>query len=278
MKFKNFESVEKLIDIAINEDFANGDPSTEVSIGQSSVSDFILILKEPGVLSGIDLAEFVFKKFDPRINFDSLVEDKYSEPRVFAKINGPTRSILTAERTVLNFIQRMSGVATTVYEYKKLIQDLDVDITDTRKTIPGWRILDKYSVLVGGGSNHRIDLGEMIMIKDNHLNTGNLEEIVNRSKSNFPKLKIEVEVENEKQLDEVLFLPIDRIMLDNWDPEKASKAVKKIRSKNKDLLIEISGGINKETIRNYALCLPDIISLGSVTHSARALDISLELL
>ncbi|MBM01774.1 MAG: nicotinate-nucleotide diphosphorylase (carboxylating) [Chloroflexi bacterium] len=278
MKFKNFESIEKLIDIAINEDFANGDPSTEVSIGQSSVSDFILILKEPGVLSGIDLAEFVFKKFDPRINFDSLVEDKYSEPRVFAKINGPTRSILTAERTVLNFIQRMSGVATTVYEYKKLIQDLDVDITDTRKTIPGWRILDKYSVLVGGGSNHRIDLGEMIMIKDNHLNTGNLEEIVNRSKSNFPKLKIEVEVENEKQLDEVLFLPIDRIMLDNWDPEKASKAVKKIRSKNKDLLIEISGGINKETIRNYALCLPDIISLGSVTHSARALDISLELL
>ena len=277
MKFINFESVEKLIDIAISEDFANGDPSTEVSIEQSSVSDFILILKEPGVLSGIDVAEFVFKKFNPKINFDSLVEDKYSEPRVFAKINGPVRSILSAERTALNFIQRMSGVATSVYEYKKLIQDLDVDIVDTRKTIPGWRILDKYSVLVGGGSNHRIDLGEMIMIKDNHLNSGNLDEIVNRSKYKFPNLKIEVEVENEDQLDEALFLPIDRIMLDNWSPEKASKAVKKIRSKNKGLVIEISGGINKETIRSYALCLPDIISLGSVTHSARALDISLEL-
>tara|TARA_B100001996_G_C18303610_1_gene455640 strand:- start:72 stop:590 length:519 start_codon:yes stop_codon:yes gene_type:complete len=170
----------------------------------------------------------------------------------------------------------MSGVATSVYEYKKLISDLDVDIVDTRKTIPGWRILDKYSVLVGGGVNHRIDLGQMVMLKDNHLNSRNLDEIVMKSKDEYPELKIEVEVENESQLDEALILPIDRIMLDNWEPNKASEAVKKIRSKNKHLVIEISGGINKETIRSYALCLPDIISLGSVTHSAKALDISLE--
>ena len=158
----------------------------------------------------------------------------------------------------------------------QLISDLNVDIVDTRKTIPGWRILDKYSVLAGGGANHRIDLGQMIMLKDNHLNSGNLDEIVKKSKHEYPELKIEVEVENEFQLNEVLFLPIERIMLDNWEIKKASEAVKKIRSKNKDIIIEISGGINKESIRSYALCLPDIISLGSVTHSAKALDISLE--
>jgi len=222
------------------------------------------------------VAEFVFKKVDPKIKFHSLIDDRYSESGVFAKIHGPAKSILSAERTALNFMQRMSGVATSVYEYKKLISDLEVDIVDTRKTIPGWRILDKYSVLAGGGSNHRIDLGQMIMLKDNHLNSGDLNEIVKRSKHEYPELKIEIEVENEFQLDEVLFLPVDRIMLDNWDPKKALEAVKKIRSKNKNIIIEISGGINKETLRSYALCLPDIISLGSITHSVNALDISLE--
>tara|TARA_B100001996_G_scaffold141821_1_gene107869 strand:+ start:1543 stop:2379 length:837 start_codon:yes stop_codon:yes gene_type:complete len=276
MRFTNFESIEKLVDIAISEDLSNGDPSTEVSIDESLVLDFELILKQPGVLSGIDVAEFVFKKIDPKINFNSLIDDRYSDSRVFAKIDGPAKSILSAERTALNFIQRMSGVATSVYEYKKLISDLNVDIVDTRKTIPGWRILDKYSVLAGGGANHRIDLGQMIMLKDNHLNSGNLNEIVKKSKHEYPELKIEVEVENEFQLNEALFLPIERIMLDNWEAKRASEAVKKIRSKNKDIIIEISGGINKETIRSYALCLPDIISIGSVTHSAKALDISLE--
>ena len=276
MRFTNFESIEKLVDIAINEDLSSGDPSTEVSIDDSLVLDFELILKEPGVLSGIDVAEFVFKKVDQKIKFYSLIDDRYSEPGVFAKIHGPAKSILSAERTALNFMQRMSGVATSVYEHKKLISDLEVDIVDTRKTIPGWRILDKYSVLAGGGSNHRIDLGQMIMLKDNHLNSGDLNEIVKRSKHEYPELKIEIEVENEFQLDEVLFLPVDRIMLDNWDPKKALEAVKKIRSKNKNIIIEISGGINKETLRSYALCLPDIISLGSITHSVNALDISLE--
>ena len=276
MRFTNFESIEKLVDIAVNEDLSNGDPSTEVSIDDSLVLDFELILKEPGVLAGIDVAEFVFKKVDQKIEFHSLIDDRYSESGVFAKIHGPAKSILSAERTALNFMQRMSGVATSVYEYKKLISDLEVDIVDTRKTIPGWRILDKYSVLAGGGSNHRIDLGQMIMLKDNHLNSGDLNEIVKRSKHEYPELKIEIEVENEFQLDEVLFLPIDRIMLDNWDPKKALEAVKKIRSKNKNIIIEISGGINKETLRSYALCLPDIISLGSITHSVNALDISLE--
>ena len=276
MRFTNFESIEKLVDIAINEDLSSGDPSTEVSIDDSLVLDFELILKEPGVLSGIDVAEFVFKKVDPKKKFHSLIDDRYSEPGVFSKIHGPAKSILSAERTALNFMQRMSGVATSVYEHKKLISDLEVDIVDTRKTIPGWRILDKYSVLAGGGSNHRIDLGQMIMLKDNHLNSGDLNEIVKRSKHEYPELKIEIEVENEFQLDEVLFLPVDRIMLDNWDPKKALEAVKKIRSKNKNIIIEISGGINKETLRSYALCLPDIISLGSITHSVNALDISLE--
>ncbi|MFL2673722.1 MAG: carboxylating nicotinate-nucleotide diphosphorylase [Dehalococcoidia bacterium] len=276
MRFTNFESIEKLVDIAVNEDLSNGDPSTEVSIDDSLVLDFELILKEPGVLAGIDVAEFVFKKVDQKIEFHSLIDDRYSESGVFAKIHGPAKSILSAERTALNFMQRMSGVATSVYEYKKLISDLEVDIVDTRKTIPGWRILDKYSVLAGGGSNHRIDLGQMIMLKDNHLNSGDLNEIVKRSKHEYPELKIEIEVENEFQLDEVLFLPVDRIMLDNWDPKKALEAVKKIRSNNKNIIIEISGGINKETLRSYALCLPDIISLGSITHSVNALDISLE--
>ena len=158
MRFTNFESIEKLVDIAVNEDLSNGDPSTEVSIDDSLVLDFELILKEPGVLSGIDVAEFVFKKVDQKIEFHSLIDDRYSESGVFAKIHGPAKSILSAERTALNFMQRMSGVATSVYEYKKLISDLEVDIVDTRKTIPGWRILDKYSVLAGGGSNHRIEV------------------------------------------------------------------------------------------------------------------------
>jgi len=277
MKFVNFESIKKLIDIAINEDIAHGDPSSEVSVKESLKSNFDLILKESGVVSGIDVAKFVFKKFNSEINFEALVEDGFCNPKIIAHINGPSRSILSAERTALNFIQRMSGVSTSTHQYKKLIKDTGVDIVDTRKTVPGWRILDKYSVLAGGGKNHRIDLGEMVMIKDNHLNSGNLEEIVNSSRSKFPNLKIEVEVENDIQLEKALALPIDRIMLDNWEPENASVAVKKIRKCNNKIVIEISGGINKKTIRSYALCFPDIISVGSITHSAKALDISLEL-
>lgn len=275
MIFDKFHLVEKLINIAIDEDLKHGDPSSEI-IYSNPRSNYCLLLKENAVISGIEVFKYIFKKIDKSINFMNFKEDSFYYKGVIGEIIGNESSILSAERTALNFIQRMSSVATATYNLKKLINNQNVQLIDTRKTIPGWRILDKYSVLVGGGKNHRMNLGELIMIKDNHYNEKNLSKIIENGKTKFPNLKIEVEVENFTQLKKVMLENVDIIMLDNWPINKVQEAIKMIRDKNKNILIEISGGIDSNNISEYAKYSPNFISSGSITHSPMSIDLSLE--
>mgnify|MGYP001368673442 FL=1 len=275
MIFDKFHLVEKLINIAIDEDLKHGDPSSEI-IYSNPRSNYCLLLKEDAVISGIEVFKYIFKKIDNDIEFVNFKEDSFYGKGIIGNVIGNESSILSAERTALNFLQRMSSVASSTNKLKKLINNEKVELIDTRKTIPGWRILDKYSVLVGGGKNHRMNLGELIMIKDNHYDEKNLSKIIENGKSKFPELKIEIEVENATQLNKVMDEDVDIIMLDNWSLETVGEAIKTIRDKNKDILIELSGGINKENIAEYAKYSPDFISSGSITHSPKSIDFSLE--
>ena len=275
MIFDKIQLVEELINISIEEDLKDGDPSSEI-IYSNPQAKYNLILKEDAVISGIEVFKYIFKKIDKSINFMNFKEDSFYYKGVIGEIIGNESSILSAERTALNFIQRMSSVATATYNLKKLINNQNVQLIDTRKTIPGWRILDKYSVLVGGGKNHRMNLGELIMIKDNHYNEKNLSKIIENGKTKFPDLKIEVEVENFTQLKKVMLENVDIIMLDNWPINKVQEAIKMIRDKNKNILIEISGGIDSNNISEYAKHSPNFISSGSITHSPKSIDLSLE--
>ena len=275
MIFDKFHLVEKLINIAIDEDLKHGDPTSEI-IYSNPRSNYCLLLKEDAVISGIEVFKYIFKKIDNDIEFVNFKEDSFYGKGIIGNVIGNESSILSAERTALNFLQRMSSVASSTNKLKKLINNEKVELIDTRKTIPGWRILDKYSVLVGGGKNHRMNLGELIMIKDNHYDEKNLSKIIENGKSKFPELKIEIEVENTTQLNKVMNEDVDIIMLDNWSLETVGEAIKTIRDKNKDILIELSGGINKENIADYAKYSPDFISSGSITHSPKSIDFSLE--
>ena len=275
MIFDKLHLVEKLINIAIDEDLKHGDPTSEI-IYSNPRSNYCLLLKEDAVISGIEVFKYIFKKIDNDIEFVNFKEDSFYGKGIIGNVIGNESSILSAERTALNFLQRMSSVASSTNKLKKLINNEKVELIDTRKTIPGWRILDKYSVLVGGGKNHRMNLGELIMIKDNHYDEKNLSKIIENGKSKFPELKIEIEVENATQLNKVMDEDVDVIMLDNWSLETVGEAIKTIRDKNKDILIELSGGINKENIADYAKYSPDFISSGSITHSPKSIDFSLE--
>jgi len=275
MIFDKFHLVEKLINIAIDEDLKHGDPSSEI-IYSNPRSNYCLLLKEDAVISGIEVFKYIFKKIDNDIEFVNFKEDSFYGKGIIGNVIGNESSILSAERTALNFLQRMSSVASSTNNLKKLINNEKVELIDTRKTIPGWRILDKYSVLVGGGKNHRMNLGELIMIKDNHYDEKNLSKIIENGQSKFPELKIAIEGENTTQLNKVMDEDVDIIMLDNWSLETVGEAIKTIRDKNKDILIELSGGINKENIADYAKYSPDFISSGSITHSPKSIDFSLE--
>ena len=275
MIFDKFHLVEKLINIAIEEDLKNGDPSSEI-IYSNPKSNYILLLKEDAVISGIEVFKYIFKKIDNDIKFTNFKEDSFYGKGIIGNVIGNESSILSAERTALNFLQRMSSVASSTNKLKKLINNEKVELIDTRKTIPGWRILDKYSVLVGGGKNHRMNLGELIMIKDNHYDEKNISKIIKNGKNKFPNLKIEIEVESMSQLRRVMVEDVDIIMLDNWPLESVGEAIKTIRDNNEKILIELSGGIDKENIAEYAKYSPDFISSGSITHSPKSIDLSLE--
>lgn len=275
MIFDKFHLVEKLINIAIEEDLKNGDPSSEI-IYSNPKSNYILLLKEDAVISGIEVFKYIFKKIDNDIKFTNFKEDSFYGKGIIGNVIGNESSILSAERTALNFLQRMSSVASSTNKLKKLINNEKVELIDTRKTVPGWRILDKYSVLVGGGKNHRMNLGELIMIKDNHYDEKNISKIIENGKNKFPNLKIEIEVESMSQLRRVMVEDVDIIMLDNWPLESVGEAIKTIRDNNEKILIELSGGIDKENIAEYAKYSPDFISSGSITHSPKSIDLSLE--
>ena len=275
MIFDKFQLIESLIDIALDEDLKDGDPSSEIIL-KNIKSEYNLILKEDAVISGVEVFKYIFKKIDRNMSFSNFIEDSFQEKGLIGKIIGDEVSILSAERTALNFIQRMSSVATSTFNLKNLMNNPNVELIDTRKTIPGWRVLDKYSVLVGGGKNHRMNLGEQIMIKDNHYDENNIKNIIKNGKKKFPNLKIEIEVDNLSQLKSIINEDIDIIMLDNWPIDSVKETIGFVRKNNPKLLIEISGGISQKNIASYAQFSPDFISSGSITHSPKSIDLSLE--
>ena len=227
---KNIEVI-NLVKLSLDEDIKQGDPTSESLFpSNSQKGELILILKEDAVVSGLKLFEYVFKIINPEIEFITDNSDGFTKSGIIGILRGPIKSILTGERTALNFIQRMSGVATETFKLSELIKDLPVKIADTRKTLPGWRVLDKYSVLIGGGMNHRMNLSDQILIKDNHLNNISLTDAVSICRQKFDSLKIEVEVENWDQLKEAMKTDINVIMLDNWNLDDLSEAVKFIRN------------------------------------------------
>jgi len=274
--------IESLINLAIMEDYSSGDATTEALIPSSQVGHATIISDEDGILSGIDIALFVFHRFDKTLSTNILVDDgsKLIKGTRIAEINGSLGSILTAERTALNFLRKLSGVATQTSKYVAAVKGTGARIVDTRKTTPGFRSLQKYSVRMGGGFNHRQNLGDGILIKDNHIRTLSLEglslsEVVKKAHENAPHtIKVEVEVENLEQVMECLDAGAEIILLDNMNPDVMEQAVKLCKGK---AITEASGGINLDSVRSAADSGVDLISIGALTHSAPDLDLSLDI-
>ena len=270
-------SVDELIERALEEDVGTGDITTLTTISEDAKGHGRYIAKEDGVLCGISLAARVYEKIDKNIEFTAYKKDGDEVVRgdVIAEVRGSAISLLTGERVGLNLMQRLSGTATKTRECTKKIAGTNAVIADTRKTTPGLRVLEKYAVRVGGGSNHRFNLADGILIKDNHIvAAGGITEAVRRARKNAPHtLKIEVEIETFEQLEEALCAGADIIMLDNMSCEDMAKAVKIVNGRAKT---EASGNMGDKDLLEVAKTGVDIISIGALTHSVRSLDISLK--
>ena len=281
MKFSIKENIQidKIIEQALLEDIGTGDITTDSIIPHNLKTKGVIKTKEEGVIAGLDIAKLVFKKLDSNIIFQKNIEDgtKVSQNKILAEITGPARIMLKGERVALNFLQRMSGIATTTAKFYEEIKGFPVRIVDTRKTTPGLRILEKYAVRMGGGSNHRFGLYDAVLIKDNHIAVaGSIKSAVNSVRKQISHtIKIEVEVENLSQLQEALEMKVDIVMLDNMSLDMMKKAVKMAKGKT---LIEASGGITLKNVREIAQTGVDLISVGALTHSVKALDISMEVI
>src|SRR5690554_7953640 len=273
--------IKNLIELAFAEDIGDGDHTTLCSIPATEEGSSRLLIKEEGILAGVEIAKVVFHKFDPNLKVEVFIEDgTHVEPgEVAFVVSGKVQSLLQTERLVLNIMQRMSGIATITNKYVKLLEGTNAKVLDTRKTTPGMRMLEKQAVKIGGGVNHRIGLFDMILLKDNHVDfAGGIENAINSAKQylkdNKKDLKIEIEVRNLDELNEVLRIGgVDRIMLDNFSPENTRLAVEVV---NGSVELESSGGIDFNTIREYALTGVDFISVGALTHSVMSLDMSLK--
>lgn len=277
MKTKD-QLIDDLITLAFAEDVGDGDHTTLSTIPAEARGKQRLIVKEEGILAGVDMARRVFNHFDPELKMNVFINDGvHVKPGDVAfEVEGSVRSLLQTERTMLNIMQRMSGIATMTARYQEKLVGLKTKVLDTRKTTPGMRIMEKEAVKIGGGANHRIGLFDMILIKDNHVDfAGGITEAVKRAKdyckANGKSLKIEVEVRNSNEIDEALVAGVDRIMLDNFTPERTRDAVKQIAGRCE---IESSGGITLDTLRAYGECGVDFISVGALTHSVKGLDMS----
>lgn len=270
--------IDDLLTLAFAEDVGDGDATTLSTIPAEARGRQRLIIKEEGIIAGVDVARMVFKKFDPDLKMTVFIHDgTHVKPGDVAfEVEGSVRSLLQTERTMLNIMQRMSGIATTTAKYQSRLEGLKTKVLDTRKTTPGMRMLEKEAVKIGGGCNHRIGLFDMILIKDNHVDfAGGITQAVNAAKEyckNCGKdLKIEVEVRNTPEIEEALAAGVDRIMLDNFTPERTREAVRLINGRTE---IESSGGITLDTLRQYGECGVDFISVGALTHSVKGLDMS----
>lgn len=272
-------TVKKLVRDALREDLGTGDVTTDSTVRAGSRTDARLRLKEHAVIAGLDVFETVFTTFDPGIKVAwSVKEGRTCKPgRLLARVKGRTRSILTCERLALNLIQRMSGIATVTRRFADEVKGTGVRVIDTRKTTPGLRLIEKYAVRVGGGLNHRPRLSDLALIKDNHIAAaGGIREAVERVRRRRTRVPVEVEVGPGVDLKELEGLDIDIIMLDNWPVGRLARAIRTVRGLPSRPLVEVSGGIRLETVRKIALCGPDFISVGYLTHSAQSVDISLD--
>lgn len=273
--------IQHIVSNALAEDIGDGDHSSLACIPANAMGDARLIVKDTGVLAGVRLAKIVCATVDDSLLFEELIPDGSSvEPGQIAfTLHGSARSILAAERTLLNFMQRMSGIATLTAELVGLLKGTKTQLLDTRKTTPGIRYMEKWAVRIGGGVNHRFALYDMIMLKDNHVDfSGGIAQAIQRTqeylKANNRSLKVEIEVRNLDELDQVLAIgQVDRIMLDNFSPALLKEAITRIGGRYET---EASGGIVKETLRTYAETGVDFISVGALTHSYKSLDLSLK--
>lgn len=277
MKTKD-ELIDDLLTLAFAEDVGDGDHTTLSTIPDTEMGKQHLIVKEEGILAGVEIARKVFEKFDPELKMTVFIGDgAHVKPGDVAfEVEGKVRSLLQTERVMLNIMQRMSGIATQTAKYQQRLEGLKTKVLDTRKTTPGMRMLEKEAVRIGGGCNHRIGLFDMILIKDNHVDfAGGIKQAVEAARKYCAEkgknLKIELEVRNEDEIRQALEAGVDRIMLDNFTPERTREAVKLI---NGAVEIESSGGITLDTLRDYGECGVDFISVGALTHSVKGLDMS----
>ena len=275
-----YDRARQLVKLALEEDIASGDVSALWTIPSERVSEAELRSKAEGVLAGMPFIEIVCEEVDSSIKVELFYQDGQTVQNgdVIAKLKGPSQSLLGAERTFLNFLQHLSGVATQTQQYvNQISSESSTQILDTRKTLPGFRLLQKYAVAMGGGTNHRIGLYDMVMLKENHIEAAGgialaLEKVFDQKPHD---MKVEVEVENLDQITEALEYPIHQIMLDNMDNELTREAVALIRAKSVDVKIEASGNMTLERIHSVSLTGVDYISVGALTHSVTAFDISL---
>ncbi len=273
--------IDQIIENALREDIGDGDHSSLSCIPEDGVGTAQLIVKDTGIIAGIELAQLIFKKFDPHLKMTTFITDgtKVKPGDIVFEVQGSARSILSTERLVLNFMQRMSGIATQTSRLTALVAGTNAKLLDTRKTTPGIRYMEKWAVRIGGGHNHRFALYDMIMLKDNHIDyAGGIRPAIEKANEYLLRtnrdLKIEIEVRNEQELAEVIQVGnVDRIMLDNFSPSQIMKVIDSIPSNYE---IEASGGITEETIRAYAETGVDFISVGALTHSFKSLDMSLK--
>ena len=288
--------IDDLLTLAFAEDVGDGDATTLSTIPEDEIGRQQLIVKQEGILAGVDIARKVFDKFDPDLKMTVFINDgaRVKPGDIAFVVEGRVRSLLQTERIMLNIMQRMSGVATMTDKYQSRLEGLHTKVLDTRKTTPGMRLLEKEAVKIGGGSNHRIGLFDMILIKDNHVDfAGGIPQAVKAAKdwckANGKDLQIELEVRNTDEINQALEAGVDRIMLDNFTPARTKEAVEHIhkytatpeelaadphKHSGKDVEIESSGGITIETLRDYGECGVDFISVGALTHSVKGLDMS----
>ncbi|NDV81896.1 carboxylating nicotinate-nucleotide diphosphorylase [Bacteroides sp. 51] len=271
--------IDRLIDLAFAEDIGDGDHTTLSSIPATAMGKSKLLIKEAGVLAGVEIAKEIFHRFDPTMKVEVFINDgtEVKPGDIVMIVEGKVQSLLQTERLMLNVMQRMSGIATMTRKYVKQLEGTKTRVLDTRKTTPGMRMLEKEAVKIGGGVNHRIGLFDMILLKDNHVDfAGGIDKAITRAqeylKEKGKDLKIEIEVRNFDELQQVLNIGgVDRIMLDNFTPENTRKAVEMIGGRYET---ESSGGITFDTLRNYAETGVDYISVGALTHSVKGLDMS----
>ena len=276
---KEKELIDKLIDLAFAEDIGDGDHTTLSCIPETAIGKSKLLIKETGVLAGVEVAKEIFNRFDPTMKVEVFINDgaEVKPGDVVMVVEGKIQSLLQTERLMLNVMQRMSGIATMTRKYAKQLEGTNTRVLDTRKTTPAMRIVEKMAVKIGGGVNHRIGLFDMILLKDNHVDfAGGIDKAITRAKeyceTKGKDLKIEIEVRNFDELQQVLDLGgVDRVMFDNFTPEMTKKAVEMVDGRFET---ESSGGITFDTLRDYAECGVDFISVGALTHSVKGLDMS----